>query len=175
MPDAPTFTAPRPPPAQPRARTLLPWAVVAALAVLLVLQVLLADRARLAADAAWRPRILALCGVLHCSVPAWREPAAFHVTSREVRPHPDAAGVLLVTATFRNDARFAQPWPRLQLSLANPEGELLGLRRFAPREYLGDAPSEPLVGAGQSATVTLAVVDPGKRAVGFDIAFLRDD
>ena len=175
MTEAPVFAAPRPPRAQPRWRAVAPWAIALALAALLVLQVLVADRARLGADAAWRPRIVALCGVLHCNVPEWREPAAFHVTAREVRPHPTAAGVLLVSATFRNDARFAQPWPRLQLSLANPEGEPLGLRRFAPREYLGGEPAAPRIGAGQSATISLAVVDPGKRAVGFELAFLRDD
>jgi hypothetical protein len=149
--------------------------VVVALAAALVLQLLLADRARLAADPAWRPRILALCGVLRCQVPEWREPGAFRVTSREVRPHPSARGVLLVSATFRNDARFPQPWPRVQLSLVNPEGEALGLRRFAPNEYLGEEPSAPRIAPGESATIRLAIVDPGKRAVGFDLAFLRDD
>jgi hypothetical protein len=173
--DAPEFAAPKPPPATSRWQTIAPWGIAVVLAATLALQVLVADRVRLAADPAWRPRIVALCAALHCSVPEWREPAAFHVTAREVRPHPTAAGVLLVSATFRNDARFAQPWPRLQLALANPEGEALGLRRFKPAEYLGGAPASPRIGAVQSATIALAVVDPGKRAVGFDLAFLRDD
>jgi len=171
----PDFAARKPAPATPRWRALAPWALATLLAATLVLQVLVADRVRLAADPAWRPRIVALCATLRCSVPEWREPAAFHVTARDVRPHPTAAGVLLVGATFRNDARFAQPWPRLQLSLVNPEGEALGLRRFAPVEYLGGEPGSPRIGAGQSATIALEVMDPGKRAVGFDLAFLRDD
>jgi len=171
----PEFAARKPPPATPRWRALAPWAIALLLAAALVLQVLVADRVRLAADPAWRPRIVALCAMLRCSVPEWREPAAFHVTAREVRPHPTAAGVLLVSATFRNDARFAQPWPRLQLALVNPEGEALGLRRFAAAEYLDGDPASPRIGAGQSATIALAVVDPGKRAVGFDLAFLRDE
>jgi hypothetical protein len=175
MASAPDFAAPKPPPSRPAWHALRPWAIVAALAGALVLQLLLADRARLAADPAWRPRILALCGALRCRVPAWREPGAFRVTSREVRPHPTERGVLLVSATFRNDARFPQPWPRGQLSLVNPEGEALGLRRFGPRDYLGEEPAAPDIGPGQSATIGLAIVDPGKRAVGFDLAFLRDD
>jgi hypothetical protein len=80
--------------------------------------------------------------------------------------------VLLVTATFRNDAAYAQAWPVLQLTLANLDGEALGLRRFAPRDYLGSAPVSPLIGPGQSASATLEVVDPGKRAVSFEFAFL---
>ena len=147
------------------------WIAVPLLAGVLVLQVLLADRARLAADPAWRPRMIALCRIAACTLPPWREPKAFAVTARDLRPHPSAPGVLLVTATFRNDARFAQSWPVLQLSLANLDGEALGLRRFQPGEYLGSPPASPLIAPGQSASVTLEVVDPGKRAVSFEFAF----
>jgi hypothetical protein len=171
MAASPDFVQPRTPPSTPFWRRHGGWALVPLLLGLLVLQVLVADRARLAADPAWRPRIVALCGVLGCEVPDWREPTAFRVTSRDVRPHPNAVGALLVTATFRNDARFAQAWPRLQLTLANPEGEALGLRRFGPREYFGSDPSQPRIGAGESATVSLAVIDPGKRAVSFEVGF----
>jgi hypothetical protein len=168
---APDFAAPKPAPGEPAWRRYRAWALLPALVLLLVLQVLVADRVRLAADPAWRPRIVALCGVLACSVPDWREPAAFHVTAREMRPHPNAVGALLLSATFRNDAAFDQPWPLLQVQLANPEGEPLGLRRFTPREYLGGDPSSARIAPGQSAAVSLAIMDPGKRAVSFDLAF----
>lgn len=161
-------------PAQrPARRRPVRWAWLAAplLVLSLVLQVLVADRARLAADPAWRPRIVALCGWLRCQLPAWHEPAAFRISSREIRPHPTAAGVLLVSATFRNDAAFAQAWPQLQLSLANLDGDSLGLRRFSAREYLGSDPASDQIGPGQSATISLAVVDPGKRAVEFGFEF----
>jgi hypothetical protein len=171
MSAAPDFAAPRPPPADPAWRRHRAWALVPALLLVLVVQVLVADRTRLAADPAWRPRIVALCGVLRCSVPDWRQPSAFHVTAREMRPHPGAVGALLLSATFRNDAAFDQAWPLLQVQLANPEGEALGLRRFAPREYLGGDPSSAHIASGQSATVSLAIMDPGKRAVSFDLAF----
>lgn len=147
------------------------WVAVPLLLALLVVQVLLADRARLAADAAWRPRMLALCRLAGCTLPPWREPSAFHVTARDLRPHPSAPGVLLMTATFRNDAAYAQAWPMLQLSLANLDGEPLGLRRFQPRDYLGAEPGTPLIAPGQSASITLEVLDPGKRAVSFEFAF----
>ena len=171
MSAAPDFAAPKPPPAELAWRRHRAWALVPLLLALLVLQVLVADRVRLAADAAWRPRIVALCSALRCSVPAWREPSAFHVTARDMRPHPNAAGALLLSATFRNDAVFAQSWPLLQVQLANPEGETLGLRRFAPRDYLGSDPASEQIAPGQSASVSLAILDPGKRAVSFDLAF----
>lgn len=167
---APDFTQPAP--ATPRNYLrLLAWLAVPVLALALVLQVLLADRARLAADPAWRPRIVALCNWIGCRVPPWREPQAFHVTAREFRPHPSAPGALMVTATFRNDAAFAQAWPILELSLANLDGEALGRRRFVPREYLGSEPASRWIAPGQSASVALEVLDPGKRAVTFEFEF----
>ncbi len=159
------------PPAPRQAWRGLAWVIPPVLLLGLALQVMLADRTRLAANPHWRPRIVALCGWLGCSVPAWREPQAFHVTARELRAHPSAAGALLVTATFRNDAAYAQAWPVLQLSLANHDGDALGLRRFTPREYLGSDPSSKWIGPGQSASVTLEVLDPGKRAVTFEFDF----
>jgi hypothetical protein len=170
MAKAPEFTQPAPRKARDWLR-LGGWLAVPVLIATLVLQVLIADRARLAADATWRPRMEMLCRALHCQLPPWHEPSAFHVTARELRPHPSAQGVLLVTASFRNDAAFAQAWPQLQLSLANLDGEALGQRRFAPRDYLGAEPSNPLIGPGQSASVTLEVLDPGKRAVSFEFEF----
>lgn len=166
----PDFTQPAPP-TRRNYLHLLGWLAVPVLAFALVLQVLLADRTRLAADPAWRPRIVALCNWFGCQVPPWREPDAFHVTARELRPHPSVPGVLLVSATFRNDAAFAQAWPTLQLSLANLDGEALGRRRFAPRDYLGSEPASRWIAPGQSASITLEVLDPGKRAVTFEFEF----
>ena len=148
------------------------WLLLPLLVAALALQIAVADRARWAADPAWRPHIEQLCALLRCSVPAWHEPTAFHITSREIRPHPSAAGVLLVTASFRNDAAFAQGWPRLQLSLSDLNGQSLGLRRFSPREYLGSAPAARQIGPGQSASITLEILDPGKRAVAFSFDFI---
>lgn len=170
MSRAPDFATAKPRPTRDAWRVLA-WVIPPLLLLALALQVALADRARLAADLQWRGRIVALCGWLGCRVPPWHEPRAFHVTARELRPHPGAAGALLVSATFRNDAAFAQAWPVLQLSLANLDGDALGLRRFTPREYLGSEPSSPWIGPGQSASVSLEVLDPGKRAVTFEFDF----
>jgi hypothetical protein len=166
---SPVFARPKTPAPKPRGRWA--WLAVPVLAIALLLQIAVADRAQLAADRDWRPRIAALCSVLQCKLPPWREPGALHLTSRDLRPHPSLPGVLVVSATFRNDAPFAQPWPQLQLSLQNLDGESLGLRRFSPREYLGATPASPRIGAGQSASIHLEILDPGKRAVAFGFEF----
>ena len=146
-------------------------AVVVALSSLLGLQLLLAQRAALAADPGWRPTVAALCTLLQCELPPWREPAAFTMLSRHVRPHPDAPGTLLIDASFRNDARWPQPWPRLELILSDIDGRTVGARTFEVRDYLGTAPAQPELAPGQSASLSLAVVEPAPDIVAFTFDF----
>lgn len=146
-------------------------ALIAGLALLLGMQWLLSDRARLAADAAWRPALERMCALLHCSLPPWREPTAFILLERDVRPHPAAEGALRITASFRNDAARAQPWPVVVLTLSDIDGRPLGARAFSAEEYLGDAPPSPLLDSGQGAVIRMDVVEPGPGAVGFAFDF----
>ncbi|MBC7989426.1 MAG: DUF3426 domain-containing protein [Luteimonas sp.] len=144
---------------------------IAGLALLLVLQLLLADRAQLAANARWRPWITSLCGVLHCTVPPWREAGAFTLLGRDVRPHPTIPGALRVTASFRNDARWPQPWPRLALTLSDVEGREAGARSFSAAEYLGATPTQAGLNSGQTATIAMDVIEPAPRIVAFTFEF----
>lgn len=143
-------------------------AAIAALSLLLALQLLLADRAQLAADARWRPLVANVCGVLGCALPPWREPAAFTVLAREVRPHPSTPGALRVSATFRNDARWPQPWPRLRLTLSDVDGNAVASRDFSALDYLGAAPAQAELHSGQSASIAMDIVEPETQSVAFD-------
>ncbi|GAA4859265.1 DUF3426 domain-containing protein [Luteimonas vadosa] len=146
-------------------------ALIAGLALLLGLQWTLADRQRLAADARWRPLVVRLCGLLGCEVPAWREPAAFVLLERDVRPHPRRPGVLRVTASFRNTAHWAQPWPEVVLTLSDIEGNVVGRRAFAAAQYHGDKPTQETIGSGQETTLRLDVIEPAPRSVAFAFDF----
>lgn len=149
------------------------WAMVAALSLLLLLQIALADRARLAADASTRPWVAGLCSVLRCDLPAWREPAAFTMISRDVRPMPQQAGALQVQASIRNDARWAQDWPVLRLSLSDADGRVIGSGVFAASDYLGaGARTAGLLEPGQSAQIAFQVKEPSASTVAFNFEFL---
>ncbi len=149
------------------------WApvVAAALALLLVLQLLLADRARLAADPQWRPVLATVCKFLFCELPSWREPKAFTLLQRDVRQHPSIPGALRVSATFRNDARWPQPWPQLRLTLADVNGRTAGERSFHVNEYLGGPPNQAELASGESATVAMDILEPAARIVAYDFNF----
>lgn len=142
---------------------------IVALALALALQLVLAQRETLAAQARWRPVVEALCGALGCRVPAWREPSAFTMLDRSVLPKPGSGGVLTARASFRNDARWPQPWPTLVLTLSDVDGVPLGQRAFAPAEYAGDGGR--LLMPGQAASVQLDVVEPAPGVVAFAFDF----
>jgi hypothetical protein len=146
-------------------------AAIVALSGLLSVQILLADRSRLAADARWRPLLEAICGVLRCDLPPWREPTAFALDQRDVRQHPSVPGVLRVSASFRNEARWPQPWPTLRLTLSDVNGRTAGERRFQAREYLGGAPAQSTLASGETATVAMDVVEPAAQIVAYDFQF----
>ncbi|MDG6348055.1 DUF3426 domain-containing protein [Luteimonas sp. 8-5] len=146
-------------------------AIIAALSLLLVVQIVLADRAALAASARWRPLVSTACSVLRCEVPAWREPGAMTLVDRDVRPHPARAGALRVKATFRNDARWAQAWPVLVLTLSDVDGRVVGARAFQPREYLGHEPEHATIGSQQAAQVAMDILEPMPGVVAFTFDF----
>lgn len=148
------------------------WGVVAALVVVLSVQIAVADRARLAADAGSRPWIAGLCSVLRCTLPAWQEPAAIRMISRDVRPVPGQPGALQVQASFRNDARWAQAWPGLRLSLSDADGRVIGTAVFAPRDYLDrSVDANSVLEPGQSAQIAFRVREPAASTVAFTFEF----
>jgi len=147
------------------------WVAIAALSLLLLLQILLADRARLAADAGWRPWLVTLCQALRCELPPWREPAAFAMLNRDVRPLPGTPGTLQAQATFRNEARWAQPWPLLVLTLKDADGRTLGTRALAPAEYLDASVAVHEIEPGQTAQVAVRIREPSANVVAFSFDF----
>lgn len=157
-------------PAPRRSRTG-EWIALAVLVLALAAQLFFSQRAQLAANAQWRPLVVAACGVLGCSVPAWREPTAFGMLSRDVIAVPGRPGVLRVQASFRNDAAWPQPWPALVLALSDANGRQLGARRFLPRDYLGDAPKHALLAPGQATQLAFDIVEPAPGVVAFDFRF----
>ncbi|MCY7354762.1 MAG: DUF3426 domain-containing protein [Lysobacter sp.] len=166
----PSFTRPRAI-SQTTHRARWPKPVAATLGLVLALQLVVADRASLAADARWRSTMLRFCQVLRCDIPAWHEVTTFTMLNRDVRAHPTAANALRVHAAFRNDAHWPQPWPELVLTLSDATGRVTGSRSFTAMEYLGDAPTQKLIATGQTANFVLDVAEPAPNTVSFSFDF----
>lgn len=85
---------------------------------------------------------------------------------------PDAAGTLTVRASLRNLAPRAQPMPLLRVTLQDRYGNRIASRDLAAAEYqqrpAGTAPW-PLIASGARLDTAVQLVDPGGKAVGFEL------
>jgi len=90
----------------------------------------------------------------------------FTLTHTKIDLHPSYPGALRVTVKMVNEAGFAQPYPRLQLTLTDRAGRVVGRRTFSPDLYLPEE-RENQVGVGKLATIIFDLSRPHEKAVGF--------
>lgn len=110
--------------------------------------------------------------MLGCELPLVAAPQQLQLLASNVQAHPSVANALMISASVRNDAAFAQPYPVLTIALSNAQGERLAMRRLQPREYLDDAAIRQRgIAPGASAVLLLEVADPGDKAVAFEFTF----
>jgi hypothetical protein len=136
----------------------------------------------LAAQAAWffptqiamqapalRPTLQQYCGWLGCVVGLPRLPDQIFIEASDLQLL-DAArpGQVLLTATVRNRAVFAQEFPLLELTLTGAENQTAARRVFAPSEYL-DTAMDPArgIGAQQEVSIRLYLDTAELRATGY--------
>lgn len=158
----------------PRRRTRRwPWIVTCLLlALLLAAQVAWAKRAELISSPVIGSWLRQACAAIDCELPLVRDVRQLRVVARDVQAHPSVPGALMISATIRNDAPFAQPFPVVTLTLSDADGHRLAMRRLHPSEYLDDAAAiRAGLAPGASAALLIEVADPGARAVAFEFGF----
>ncbi|HEY0199166.1 MAG TPA: zinc-ribbon and DUF3426 domain-containing protein [Rhodanobacter sp.] len=150
-----------------------PWVVAGLmLALLLCLQLAWAKRDMLIRDPMAGGWLRSACRTLGCELPLVASPDQIELLASNVQAHPSVAGALMISASVRNDAPFAQPYPVLAITLSNAQGKHLSMRRLQPREYLDDsAVLQRGLAPGESAVLLLEVQDPGDQAVAFEFGF----
>lgn len=106
------------------------------LAVALVLQAILHWRDWLAAQVpASRPALVQLCAVTGCSIRPLRDVAALSIEASDLQADPAHKGLLILTATIRNRARYSIGYPHLELTLTDSQDQVVVRRALAPAEY----------------------------------------
>ena len=89
-----------------------------------------------------------------------------------VQAHTGVSNALMISASIRNDATFAQPYPVVTITLADAQGQRLAMRRLQPQEYLDDrAVLRRGLAPGATSVLLLEVADPGDKAVAFEFGF----
>ncbi|MBL7250347.1 DUF3426 domain-containing protein [Alloalcanivorax sp. C16-2] len=171
--DQPEYLAP--PPGGPA--VLAKWGLLSLLALLVLAgQYAVFHFQELARTPQWRPYYAQACEVLGCSLPLRSDPGALRGANLVVRSHPDYRNALMVDALLFNEADWPQPFPVLELTFQDLEGNIVASRRFPPAEYLRGE----LAGAGAMPVATpvhigLEIVDPGPRAVNYNLRLLAAD
>jgi hypothetical protein len=140
--------------------------------LLLVIQLAWAERDPLIRNPTVGGWLRSSCAVLGCEVPLVAAPQQLQLLASNVQAHPSVAGALMISASVRNDAAFAQPYPILTITLSDAQGQRLAMRRLQPREYLDDSTIlQQGLAPGASAVLLLELEDPGDKAVAFEFNF----
>lgn len=113
------------------------------------------------------------CRHLPCQPSGRRAIDKMQLISRDVRSHPKAKGALLISAAMVNQAKFAQPYPDILITLSDITGAVVVRRRFGPKYYLGKL-YQPykLMASGTPLHIAFEVLDPGSDAINFEFTFL---
>ena len=127
-----TFPEPPPPPRR------WPW-VIASLAALaaIMLQALLAFRVELAV--LWpqsKPALVALCEIADCEVGLPAKVGLVGIEASDLHPDSEHKGRLVLAATLKNRAPFAQQFPHLELTLTDTADQAIARKVLAPADYL---------------------------------------
>lgn len=147
-------------------------AACAVLALTLGAQIAWSQRTNWIDDTRVRGLLDSACARLGCRLPLRHDGATLELLSRDIQPHPSVPGALIISATLRNDASFAQAYPTVEVSLSDLDDKPVAMRRFQPGDYLTDAHAiRQGIAAGASASLVFEVADPGKNAVAFEFKF----
>ena len=123
-------------------------------------------------DARIRAWIDPACARLGCMLPPRHDAARLELLSRDIRPHPSVPGALIISATVRNDADFAEVFPTVEITLSDLDETRIAMRRFGPRDYVSDARTIAAgLAPGATAALVFEVADPGRNAVAFEFKF----
>lgn len=150
-----------------------PWVFVCALLLLLLgVQLAWAKREALISDQRVGGWLRDTCATLGCRLPLVQDVRQLQLMARDVRTRPDSRGTLAISATVRNDAAFAQPYPVVTLTLSDAHGKPVAMRRLRPGEYLADRTAlRAGLPPGSSIALLFEVQDPGDAAGMFGLAF----
>jgi predicted Zn finger-like uncharacterized protein len=170
-PAAPRHAHHEPPTARGALSRTLIWMPLALLAALvLVGQYAFFHFDTLARTPQWRPLYAQACEVIGCPLPALSDLRYLRGANLVVRSHPRYRNALMVDALLFNEGQWPQPFPALELTFSDLDGQPVASRRFQPREYLrGDLAALRTLPVDTPVHVALEIVDPGARAVSYHL------
>ncbi|MRI32147.1 hypothetical protein EOPP23_03945 [Endozoicomonas sp. OPT23] len=158
---------------RPKARIAALVAVVTIGFLGLATQYVWFNKDQLATNLKLRPAYTFACQLLDCKLPTLKNLQAIKSMQLLVRSMPERPEGLVVDSIIINEAPFSQPWPKLNLTFSNINGQVVASRTFRPSEYLGGALADSSeIPSGKPVRLSLEIVDPGQGAVNYQLNLL---
>jgi len=143
------------PPSPQRWQRVLWGAAIPLLALALALQAVFHFRDAVASRwPATNPALTHMCDVVGCVLRPMREITDLSIDSSDLQADPAHKGLLVLTATLRNRARYALAYPHLELTLTDAQDQVVVRRALTPREYAGGTAD---LGGGIGANAEVAI------------------
>ena len=123
--------------------------------------------------AALKPMIETLCAPLPCRKLPPIDMRHMDLVETQVAPHPRYDKALRVKATLVNRADVVQPYPLLEVSLIDSQGQLVARRAYPPREYLSKPEAiQKGLPPQVAVSVQLDITSPDAKASGYEVLLL---
>lgn len=123
-----------------------------------------------------RPIIKTLCAPFPCRKLPPIDMRHMDLVETQVAPHPRYDKALRIKATLVNRADSVQPYPLLEVSLIDSQGQLVARRAYQPREYLSKPEAiQKGLPPQVAVSVELDITSPGTRASGYEVLLLPSD
>jgi len=120
-----------------------------------------------------RPVVNALCSPLPCQKLPPIDMRKMDLVETLVAPHPRYDKALRIKATLVNRADSVQPYPLLEVSLIDSQGQLVARRAYRPREYLSKSEAiQQGLPPQVAVNVQLDITSPGAQASGYEVLLL---
>jgi predicted Zn finger-like uncharacterized protein len=116
-----------------------------------------------------RPARALFCTVAGCELPLRRAVDQLAIVGKTSYTHPSVEGALIVSVDLLNSAAFSQPYPSLQVIMADENGRTVAQRDFSPSDYLAAELDGQLLVTDEPVRINLEIVDPGPSAKSFEI------
>ncbi|MGI9287068.1 MAG: DUF3426 domain-containing protein, partial [Pseudomonadales bacterium] len=151
------------------------WALGTLLLVLaLAAQYVVFNFNTLATDDRFRPVLKRACATLPCELPVLEDLKKISSEKLVVRSHPDKSDALMVDVIITNRAKFAQPFPALELTFSDLRGKVIATQSFYPSEYLhGELSGMTLMPSRNPIHLELDITDPGSAAINYKLKLVK--
>lgn len=89
-----------------------------------------------------RPLLQDMCSLLDCDIPLPRKADLVSIEASDLHPDPQQKNLLVLVATLKNRAPYAQDYPHLELTLTDTRDQPVVRKVLPPAEYLAQGADE---------------------------------